>query len=48
MQKLVPDGEALSVSITPLLTKYRLFQENRVLLAQPNYDVQSRVLVDLF
>jgi hypothetical protein len=45
---VVLDGEAFSASIAPLPTKYRLFQENRVLLAQPNCDVQSRVSVDSF
>jgi chromosome segregation ATPase len=48
MQDLVLDGEAFSISIGPLLTNCRLFQENRVLFAQPNYDVQSRVSVDSF
>jgi hypothetical protein len=47
-QDVVLDGEAFSVSIAPLLTKCRLFQENRVLLAKPNCDVQSRVSVDSF
>jgi hypothetical protein len=31
-----------------LFNNCRLFQENRVLLAQPNYDVRSRVSVDSF
>jgi methyl-accepting chemotaxis protein len=48
MQELVLDGETFNVSITQLLMKCRLFQENRVLLAQPNYDVRSRVSVDSF
>jgi hypothetical protein len=48
MQELVLDGEAFSVSIARILTNCRLFPENRVLLAQPKYAVQSRVSVDSF
>jgi hypothetical protein len=48
MPELVLDGQALRVSIAPLLTKCDLFRENMSLLAQPTYDVQSRVSLDSF
>jgi hypothetical protein len=48
VQELVLDGQAFRVSIAPLLTKCHLFQENRTLLAQPAYDVRSRVSLDSF
>jgi hypothetical protein len=48
MQDLVLDGEAFSVLIAPLLKKCRLSEENRFLLAQPKYNVRSRVSVDSF
>jgi hypothetical protein len=43
MKELVLDGRAFRVSIVPLLAKCHLFRENRSLLAQPTYDVRSRV-----
>jgi predicted nucleic acid-binding Zn-ribbon protein len=48
MKELVLDGRAFRVSIVPLLAKCRLFRENRSLLAQPTYDVRSRVSLDSF
>jgi hypothetical protein len=48
MHNLVLDGQAFSLSLIGIVTNCRLFQENRSLLAQPKYDVQSRVSVDLF
>jgi hypothetical protein len=41
MQDRVLDDEVFGVSIAPLLMKCRLFQENRVLLVQPKYEVRS-------
>jgi hypothetical protein len=48
MYSLVFQGESFSVPMVPLITNCRLFQANRRLVAQANYDVQSRVSVDAF
>jgi hypothetical protein len=34
-----------TIPTLPLITNFRLFQENQILLSKPNYDVQSRVSV---
>jgi hypothetical protein len=43
MYELVLDGQSTSVPLVALITKCHLFQSNRFLLAQPSYQVQSRV-----
>jgi hypothetical protein len=48
MHLIVLQERSFSVPMAPLLNNCHLFQENRILLIQPNYDVQSRVSVDLF
>jgi hypothetical protein len=48
MQDLVLDGEVFGVPLSRLIENCRLFQEDRSLLAQPRYDVRSRVSIDSF
>jgi hypothetical protein len=44
----VLDLEAFSVSLVPVVTNCRLFQENKPLIPQLRYEVRSRVSVDSF
>jgi hypothetical protein len=48
MYSLVFRGESFNIPMVPLITNCRLLQANRHLVAQANYDVQSRVSVDSF
>jgi hypothetical protein len=42
---LVLQGQTFSAPMVALITNSHLFQEDQILLAQPNYEVQSRVSV---
>jgi hypothetical protein len=46
--ELVLDEQRFAVPMIPLIANCHLFQENRILISQPNYRVQYRVSVSSF
>jgi hypothetical protein len=48
MDDLVFDGDSISVPMVPPSAKCHVSQENRVLIARPHYEVQSRVSMATF